>query len=162
MKKIFQYIMLLLITITLYNCKGFPMVQSTKEMKELKINESKFVDKPLKYLLKEIGTQIITGAGNNEDQFFFSFWFTTLEQRSMNQVNYDDKVLLCVYVKEPIDWEWKKRPKGKERNWTKEDAKKYGNLIVTRIKVINPPLNFVGTSLRHRASPLIPNARTSG
>jgi hypothetical protein len=42
-------------------------------------------------------------------------------------------------VREPIDWQWEKRPKGKERDWTKEDVKKYGNLIVTRIKVINPP-----------------------
>ena len=46
---------------------------------------------------------------------------------------------LYVYVKEPIDWKWEKRPKGNELIWTKEDAEKYGNLAVVRIKVINQP-----------------------
>jgi hypothetical protein len=32
-----------------------------------------------------------------------------------------------------------KRPKGNELVWTKEDAEKYGNLTVMRIKVINQP-----------------------
>jgi hypothetical protein len=79
MKKIIQFLILLLATM-LYNCKGLPMVQSTKEMKELKINESKFVDKPLKYLLKEVEPEIKLGVGNNEDgYFFFSFKFIPLD-----------------------------------------------------------------------------------
>lgn len=138
MKKIIQFLMLLIIAV-LYNCKGLPMVQSTKEMKELKINESKFVNKPLKYLLKEIGPEIKTGAGTNDDVFYFAFSFTTLNQQQLDQGNLDDRVNLVVYIKEPFDWVWEKRPKGNETVWTKEDAKKYGDLIVVRIKVIYPP-----------------------
>lgn len=108
-------------------------------MNELKINESKFVNKPLKYLLKEIKPEIKIGVGNNEDQFYFSFKFRTLEQQKLNQGSFDDRVSLYVFVKEPFDWKWEKRPKGMEGNWTKEDAKKYGDLIVVRIKVIYPP-----------------------
>lgn len=112
------------------------MVQTTSEMKELKVNESKFVNKPLKYLLKEIGPQIKTGIAQNVDQFFFSFRFTTLEQQKLNQRSLDDRVSLYVYVNERIDWQWEKRPKGIESVWTKEEAKKYGDLIVFRIKII--------------------------
>lgn len=136
MKKIINFLTLFLIAATLYNCKGLTMVQTTKEMKELKINESKFVNKPLKYLLKEISPEIKTGVGINEDQFFFSFRFTSLEQQKLNQGSLNDRVSLYVYVKEPFDWKWEKRPKGQESIWTKEDLKKYGNLIVVRIKVI--------------------------
>jgi len=41
-----------------------------------------------------------------------------------------------VYVKEPLNWNFDKRPKGKEYSWSKNDAEKYGNLAVIRIKVI--------------------------
>ena len=55
----------------------------------------------------------------------------------MSRKSIDDKILgLYVYVKEPLDWNFDKRPKGEEYQWTKEDVKKYGNLTVIRIKVI--------------------------
>lgn len=53
--------------------------------------------------------------------------------------SWEDQVSLYVYVKDPIDWNWEKRPKEIGLTWTKEDAKKYGDLIVVRIKVINLP-----------------------
>ena len=67
------------------------------------------------------------------------FKFITYEQQRTNKGNWEDRVSLYVYVKEPIDWKWEKRPKGNELLWTKEDAEKYGNLTVVRIKVINQP-----------------------
>lgn len=42
---------------------------------------------------------------------------------------------LYVYVKEPLDWNFDKRPKDQSYNWTKEDVEKYGDLTVERIKV---------------------------
>ena len=69
----------------------------------------------------------------------YTYKFIPFDQQLINQGNYEDKVSLYIYVKERIDWVWEKRPKGKERDWTKEDAKKYGDLIVVRIKVIYPP-----------------------
>lgn len=41
-----------------------------------------------------------------------------------------------VYVKEPLNWNFDKRPKGKGYLWSKNDVEKYGNLTVIRIKVI--------------------------
>lgn len=122
------------------SCKAQQMVQTTKDAYLLKTSEQQFINKPLKNLLKEIKPEIKTaGASNEEGHQFFSFRFRTLEQHKKNEGSYEDRVSVYVYVKELIDWKWEKRPKGKELVWTKEDAEKYGNLTVIRIKVINPP-----------------------
>jgi len=122
-----------------YSCKA-QMVQTTKDVYLLKTNEQQFLNKPLKDLLNEIKPEIRTGGASNEKGYqFFSFRFRTMEQGRKNEGNWEDRVSLYVYLKDPIDWKWENRPKGKEILWTKEDAEKYGNLIVVRIKVINQP-----------------------
>ena len=122
-----------------YSCKA-QMVQTTKDVYLLKANEQQFINKPLKDLLNEIKPKIRTGSASNEGgNQYFSFKFRTMEQGKKNEGNWEDRVSLYVYVKEPIDWKWEKRPKGNELLWTKEDAEKYGNLTVVRIKVINQP-----------------------
>ena len=121
------------------SCKA-QMVQTTKDVYLLKTNAQHFINKPLKDLLKEIKPQIITGSGSNEEGYqYFSFRFRTMEDWKKNQGNWEDRVSLYVYVKEPIDWQSKNRPKGKEMIWTKEDAAKYGNLTVGLIKVYIQP-----------------------
>lgn len=122
-----------------YSCRA-QMVRTTKEVYLLKANEQQFINKPLSGLLNEIKPKILTGSGNNEEGYqYFSFRFRTKEQGRKNEGSYEDRVALYVYVKEPIDWKWEKRTKGNELLWTKEDAEKYGNLTVLRIKVINQP-----------------------
>lgn len=122
-----------------YSCKA-QMVQTTKDVYLLKANEQQFINKPLKDLLNEIKPKIRTGSASNEGgNQYFSFKFRTMEQGKKNEGNWEDRVSLYVYVKEPIDWKWEKRPKGNELLWTKEDAEKYDNLTVVRIKVINQP-----------------------
>jgi hypothetical protein len=139
MKNILRTFALLFILIN-NSCKAQQMVQTTNDVYQLKTNEQQLINKPLKNLLKEIKSEIKTaGASNEEGHQFFSFRFRTLEQHKKNEGSYEDRVSLYVYVKEPIDWKWEKRPKGKELVWTKEDAEKYGNLTVIRIKVINQP-----------------------
>jgi len=121
------------------SCK-VQIVKTTKDIYLLKVNEQQFINKPLKDLLKELKPEIKNFHGNNEEGFqYFSFRFRTPEQWKKNEGAWEDRVALYVYVKDPIDWQYEKRPKGKETVWTKEDAVKYGNLIVTRIKVISPP-----------------------
>lgn len=121
------------------SCKGQQMVQTTKDVNKLKINEQQFINKPLKYLLKELKPQIKSANAINDNPYFFNFRFRTPEQQIKNEGSQEDRVSLYVYVKEPIDWVWEQRPKGNELIWTKEDAEKYGNLIVVRIKVYTPP-----------------------
>ncbi|MDR7208166.1 hypothetical protein [Flavobacterium piscis] len=119
-------------------CKA-QMVQTTKDVFLLKTNEQQFMNKPLKDLLKELKPEIKAAYAINDNPFFFSFRFRTPEEQKKNEGSVEDRVSLYVYVKDPIDWQFEKRPNGKEMVWTKEDAEKYGNLTVIRIKVISPP-----------------------
>jgi len=112
------------------------MVQTPNDAYKLKANQQQFINKPLKEVLKEIQPEIKTAFGNNEEgHSFFSFFFLSPEE-SHRKVIGRKHVSLYVYVKPPIDWNFDTRPKGKEYEWTNEDVERYGNLTVTRIKVI--------------------------
>lgn len=139
MKNILKTSALVFLFLTV-SCNAQQMVLTTKDAFKLKENQQQFINKPLKYLLKEIKPEIKSAYGANEEgHSFFGFRFRTLEQRKKNEGSKEDRVSLYVYVKEaPIDWDFDKRPKGKEYEWTKEDIEKYGNLTVIRIKVIQP------------------------
>lgn len=108
------------------------LVENINDMHRLKDNETQFINKPLKDLLKEIRPEIKVVFAYN-DPPFFEFRFITRQQRLNNEGN---KVSLFVDVKDFIDWNWDMRPKGNETLWSKEDAEKYGNLIVTRISIV--------------------------
>lgn len=122
-----------------YSCKAQQLVQTTADVQKLKTNELQFINKPLKLLLKEIKPEIKTAWVTNEEGYsYFSFRFTTLEERKKDIGSREDKVSLYIYVNSQVDWDYEKRPKGQELNWTKQDIEKYENLIVQRIKVIYP------------------------
>ena len=55
-----------------YSCKAQQLVQTTKDVYQLKMNNQQFINKPLRELLKEIKPQIKAAWGNNEggNQFF--------------------------------------------------------------------------------------------
>lgn len=119
-----------------YSCKAQQLVQTTKDVYQLKINNQQFINKPLRELLKEIKPQIKSAWGNNEGgNQFFSFKFIDQDEIKRRSIK-DNSVGLYVYVKESLDWDFDKRVRGKEYLWTKEDIEKYGNLTVIRIKVI--------------------------
>ena len=135
MKNILKTFAILFILLN-YSCKAQQMVQTTKDVYLLKTNEQQFINRPLKDLLKEIKPEIKTADATNDNPYYFSFKFRTLEDRKLNKGSKDDSVSLYVYVKTPIDWKYDERPKGKELQWKKEEIEKYGNLIIVRIKVI--------------------------
>ena len=134
------HILVSLVFLINYSCKAQQVVQTTADVPKLKTNEQQFINKPLKDLLKEIKPEIKTGYASNDNPFFFRFKFITHDQqkKKKKEGSWEDQVSLYVYVKDPIDWKWEKRPKEIGLSWTKEDAEKYGNLIVIRIKVIYP------------------------
>ena len=111
------------------------LVQNINDMYRLKDNETQFINKPLKDLLKEIKPEIKIAFPNNEPPSFI-FMFLTSEQLRRHEGTTAENVALFVYVKDFIDWKWENRPKGKEPVWTKEDAEKYGNMIVTGISIV--------------------------
>lgn len=118
------------------SCKAQQMVQTPNDSYKLKTNEQQFLNKPLKDLLKEIKPEIKTASGTLGDPSYFSFRFIDAEEFKSGRAMGKNHLGLYVYVKEPIDWTFNKRPKGKELMWTKEDAEKYSNLTIIRIKVI--------------------------
>ncbi|MDX6190500.1 hypothetical protein SGQ83_14150 [Flavobacterium sp. Fl-318] len=117
-------------------CNAQQIVQLPKDAYKLKTNEQQFLNKPLKNLLKEIKPEIKTAWATLGEQSYFSFYFTDPEAFKNGSIIEKNNIGLFIYVKEPIDWVFEKRSKDKELFWTKEDAEKYGNLTVIRIKVI--------------------------
>ena len=117
------------------SCKAQQMVQTPNDAHKLKINEQQFLNKPLKYLLNEIKPEIKTAFGTLDFPSYFSFRFIDSEEIKRRSLE-NNSLGLYVYVKEPIEWDFDKRTKGKEFLWTKEDVEKYGNFTVIRIRVI--------------------------
>ncbi|MEO6177009.1 MAG: hypothetical protein ABIP27_17785 [Flavobacterium circumlabens] len=117
------------------SCKAQQMVQVPMDAYKLKTNEQQFINKPLKDLLKEIKPEIRLVSGTVDYPPFFSFRFISREELIKRPLG-GNILGIYVYVKEPLDWNFDKRPKDTAYKWTKEDLEKYGNLTVERIKVI--------------------------
>ena len=119
-----------------FSCKAQQLIQTTKDVHQLRINNQQFINRPLRELLREIKPQIKAAWGNNEGgNQFFSFKFIDQDEIKRRSIK-DNFVGLYVYVKENLNWDFGKRVRGKEYLWTKEDIEKYGDLTVIRIKVI--------------------------
>ena len=134
MKNIFKFIVILFLFINT-SCKAQQMVETPNDAYKLKTNEQQFVNKPLKNLLKEIKPAIKNVLGTRDNPSYFVFYFISRDEVN-HKVKKRKDISLVVYVKEPLDWDFNKRPQGKEYLWSKEDVEKYENLTVTRIKVI--------------------------
>jgi hypothetical protein len=125
----------ILLILTNYSCKVKQLVQTPTEATKLKTNEQQFINKPLKILLKEIKPEIKNVLGTIGDPSYFAFNFISREEIKQKVLG-RKRINLYVYVKEPLDWDFTKRPKGKEYLWSKEDVEKYENLTIISIKVI--------------------------
>lgn len=141
--QIMKPIKLTLILIAIFTtvcCKSQQLIKTEKDAHKIKENEKQFINKPLKDLLKEIKPQIKRVFGNPiknsyETVGYFMFNFVDLQQYDSLKVNKKTPVTIVVYVKEYFDWDFHKRPKGKETVWTKDDAHKYENLTVVGFRV---------------------------
>lgn len=104
------------------------------------VSQSQFINKPMKDLLREINTPIKWVNATPSDNFNFRvgyFIFNFVEAKQKEKLNIENKipVTIVVYVKEYFDWDFQKRPKGKETVWTSEDVKKYENLTIVGFRV---------------------------
>ncbi|KQW99455.1 hypothetical protein [Flavobacterium sp. Root420] len=116
------------------SCQAQQLVQVPNDAYKLKTNEQNFINKPLKDVLKEIKPEVKFVLGTTDSPSYFTFRFKNREELN-KAANNTDAIGLHIYVKEPLNWHFDQRPKGKEYEWTKEDLEKYGNLTVIRIKV---------------------------
>ncbi|RUT69585.1 hypothetical protein D0817_15545 [Flavobacterium cupreum] len=117
------------------NCKAQQMIQTHDDIYKLKANEQQFINKPLKNVLKEIKPEIKMAFAIVDYPSFFAFKFFTATEINRRVIGRKHNSIY-IYVEEPIDWNFDTRIKGKEYQWTKEDLEKYGNLTITRIKVV--------------------------
>ncbi len=128
-------ILAILFILANYSCTAQQMVQTPEDTYKLKTNEQQFINKPLKNLLKEVKPEIKTVVATLDYPSYFAFKF--ISPKEINRKVIGRKLIsFYVYVKEPFEWDFNNRPKGKEYSWTKEDVEKYGNLTIIRIKVI--------------------------
>ncbi|MDB5200247.1 MAG: hypothetical protein JWO92_2210 [Chitinophagaceae bacterium] len=119
---------------------GQQMVQTPKEAKILEENESEFIGKTLNDLFKEIKPQInlvLARPGWAEAASTFTFFFTS--KKEFNQFRLKDKwpLHVRVYIQGTFEWERHNRTQDNYLDWTKDDKKRYGNLIIGAIRVFN-------------------------
>ena len=117
-----------------------PIMKTVNDSQKLVENEQSFVGKPLSFLLQNIGPDIKTVMAQSdkthENDLGGVFSFRFVEPAVYDSCRRKDvsPLAIMVYVKEPFEWIYTSRQKGKERSWTKEDEKKYGNLTVAGIR----------------------------
>lgn len=126
---------LFLIILSSCACNAQKLVQTIGDISKIQSNKDRFINCPLKYFLDEIGPPIkrVTASPSlNNNEFVGRFTFHFKDDKEISSLKSKGKfpTTIMVYVKENFDWDYHKRTKGKETVWTKEDAKKYGNLTV--------------------------------
>jgi len=121
--------------IIISSCHAQELVQVPHEASTLKSNEQLFINKSLNDLLREIEPEIKFVLGKCRSSSYFTFRFKTRDGLN-NKMTTSSPVGSNVYVKGTLNWNFDKRPKGKEYLWTKNYVEKHGNLAVIRIKVI--------------------------
>lgn len=102
--------------------------------------KERFINKPLKDLLKEIKPEIKYAFGHNAGDHgrpaFFRFMFVTKEQSDSLRAKNLSPIVIFVYVKENIDWYGRtKRTKETGQTWTKDDFLNYKDFIVIDLRV---------------------------
>ena len=122
------------------SCRTPKLVQKPSEIRKLEIHKEQFIGKSLKTLLEEINPPIkrVTATPSINIQSYvgnFHFYFMDSKAYDSTRNKGEIPLYLVVYVKEYFDWDFQKRPKGKETVWTAEDVKKYENLTIVGIRI---------------------------
>jgi hypothetical protein len=138
--KILKIITILILVFSFSGCFSQHLMKTVNDARNIKENQSQFINKPLKDLLKEIKPQIkcVTASPSiniYSNVGYFIFNFIDYKQKEKLESHDQIPVTIVVYVKENFDWDFKKRPKGKEMVWTEDDAKKYENLTIVGFRI---------------------------
>lgn len=98
MEKVLKIVVTLILMIS-YSCKAQQLLQTTADVQKLKTNELQFINKPLKFLLKEIKTEIKSAGVTHEERFsYFRFKFITIENQKNSIGSREDRVSLYIYM----------------------------------------------------------------
>ena len=139
MKKI-VLLMQFALFIIISSCHTQKLVAKPEDVYKIKENEQRFINQPLKELLKEISPKIEmvlanpTAYAEHPGIGYFVFKFIKPQQNDSLIQKGNRPISLTVYVQGPFEWDLVKRTKEKFNIWTDEDAIKYGNLKVVAIR----------------------------
>lgn len=95
------------------SCKAQQMVQTPEDVIKIKENEQQFLNIPMNNLLKEIKPEIKMVMATRDYPSYFAFRFISIEESRRHQKG-RKVTTMYIYVKELIDWDFDKRPKGQE------------------------------------------------
>jgi hypothetical protein len=134
---------LLLFLLSATSCYSQQMVRKTTEVKVLQNKKEEFIGKPLSELLKQIGPQIKYVYGNPENTWAGAVGGTYLKFHFIDRNEYGNKLKgskkpTAIVVSFKLDANNKHRPLPKEglNEWTEEQTKEYGDMIISNIRVI--------------------------
>jgi len=124
---------------TISSCYSQQLVQTKTDAKKLEVNESRFIGKPLKELLKEIKPKIKSAIGNptnvnREVNTSITFYFEDKASFIERDKKGEKPIHIEVVFKQNFD-NPPTRELGKPSKWTKEDEEAYGNMIIGYIRV---------------------------
>ncbi len=133
-------ILLAIILFTNSSCCAQKLMKTVADASKLKENKIRFINKPLKLLLKEIQPEIKMVSANpskNSQSRLGYFIFRFVEPKENDSLNTKQifPVQITVFVKEPFEWDISKRDTEKKQLWTKKDRINYGNLTVLDIRI---------------------------
>jgi hypothetical protein len=124
---------------TLSSCFSQQLIKKQSDLRLLIDQQERFINKPLKDLLKEIkpAIQYARGEDYNDRPAYFTFKFVTRHQSDSIGQKSLFPIVLYVYVKERnIDWNGLlKRSKETITSWTADDLRNYGDFTVIGIRV---------------------------
>lgn len=126
----------------LSSCFSQQLVKKQADARLIIEQKERFINKPLKDLLKEIKPEIKYAFGYDARDHgmpaYFRFKFVTKEQSDSLRAKNLSPILIFVYVKENIDWnESALRKRDILFTWTEDDFQKYKYYTVIDLRVYN-------------------------
>jgi hypothetical protein len=132
---------LIIISLVVYtSCFSQQLVKKQADAKLIIEQKERFINKPLKDLLKEIKPELQYASGSNADDHgrsaYFRFMFVTKRENDSIRLKELIPIVIYVYVKEKIDWdEPAERKKDILFTWTDDDFQKYKNHTVIALRI---------------------------
>ena len=128
--------------LTLASCYPQKLMDKISDAKKLEINNHKFINRPLKYVLRQIKPEIKFVYGNPENEWAganggtsLTFYFND-KQEAKKRVSRNDipTNIIIRFNLEPIN-NRKLLPKDGLNEWTHKETKEYGDMIIRSIEV---------------------------
>lgn len=121
------------------SCYSQQIMRSVGDAQNLLSKKRLFIGQPLSTLLKEIKPEIkmVFAEGNRADGALSYLVFNFVDREGQKKYTKEGKksLRITVFLKERFVWSKSDKPVAEGEKWTKEDAKKYGNLTVVDFRV---------------------------